>query len=62
MSYKVHRLEINVDKDHAQLEQFLNNLHGEVVSIIPMRPHSALSYRPRASEAIQPALTTATLT
>ena len=35
MSYKVHRMEINMDKDQAKLEQFLNNLHGEVVSIIP---------------------------
>ena len=35
MSYKVHRMEINMNKDQAKLEQFLNNLHGEVVSIIP---------------------------
>jgi len=35
MKYKVHRMEINLEKDQAKLEQFLNNLHGEVVSIIP---------------------------
>ena len=35
MKYKVHRLEINVEKDQSKLEQFLNNLKGEVVSIIP---------------------------
>ena len=35
MKYKVHRMEINMEKDQAKLEQFLNELHGEVVSIIP---------------------------
>jgi len=35
MKYKVHRMEIDLEKDQAKLEQFLNNLHGEVVSIIP---------------------------
>ena len=35
MKYKVHRMEINLEKDQTKLEQFLNNLHGEVVSIIP---------------------------
>ena len=35
MKYKVHRIEINLEKDHDKLEQFLNNLRGEVVSIIP---------------------------
>jgi len=35
MKYKVHRMEINLEKDQAKLEQFLNELHGEVVSIIP---------------------------
>ena len=33
--YKVHRFEIKMDKDQEKLEQFLNNLEGEVVSIIP---------------------------
>jgi len=35
MKYKVHRLEINLENDHNMLEQFLNSLDGEVVSIIP---------------------------
>ena len=35
MKYKVHRLEIKMDNDQNKLEQFLNNLKGEVVSIIP---------------------------
>jgi len=35
MEYKVHRLEIRMDKDQDKLELFLNNLKGEVVSIIP---------------------------
>ncbi|NQT72987.1 MAG: hypothetical protein HQ553_09490 [Chloroflexi bacterium] len=35
MTYKVHRLEINMEKDQSKLEQFLNGLDGEVVSIIP---------------------------
>ena len=35
MKYKVHRLEINMENDQFKLEQFLNNLNGEVVSIIP---------------------------
>jgi GTPase Era involved in 16S rRNA processing len=35
MKYKVHRMEINMEKDQGKLEQFLNELHGEVVSIIP---------------------------
>ena len=35
MKYKVHKLNIDMNKDQSQLEQYLNNLHGEVVSIIP---------------------------
>lgn len=35
MKYKVHRLEIDMEKEHIKLEHFLNNLKGEVVSIIP---------------------------
>ncbi|MCK5085057.1 MAG: hypothetical protein KAQ64_05395 [Candidatus Pacebacteria bacterium] len=33
--YKIHRLDIKMDEDREKLEQFLNNLAGEVVSIIP---------------------------
>ena len=35
MKYRVHRLEIEMESDQNKLEQFLNNLEGEVVSIIP---------------------------
>lgn len=33
--YKVHRFDIKMSKDQDRLEQFLNNIDGEVVSIIP---------------------------
>ena len=35
MKYKVHRLEIKMENDQDKLEQFLNKLEGDVVSIIP---------------------------
>ena len=35
MKYKVHRLDIDLPHDHSKLEHFLNELEGEVVSIIP---------------------------
>ena len=35
MTYKVHHLEINMKKDQVKLEQFLNSLQGEVISIVP---------------------------
>ena len=35
MKYKVHRMEIDLEKDQERLENFLNNLKGEVISIIP---------------------------
>ena len=35
MKYKVHQLNIKMTEDSGKLEQFLNNLEGEVVSIIP---------------------------
>ena len=33
--YRVHRIDISMTKDEARLERFLNDLEGEVVSIIP---------------------------
>jgi len=42
MKYKVHRMEINLEKDQDKLEQFLNELHGEVVSIIPNMAKTSL--------------------
>ena len=35
MKYRVHRFDLDLTKDQTNLEQFLNNLAGEVVSIIP---------------------------
>jgi hypothetical protein len=35
MKYRVHRFNIDLTKDQSKLEQFLNNLDGEVVTIIP---------------------------
>jgi len=35
MRYRVHRIELKMDKDREKLEEFLNNLKGDLVSIIP---------------------------
>jgi hypothetical protein len=35
MKYKVHRFNIRMTTDEAVFEQFLNNLKGEVVAVIP---------------------------
>ncbi len=35
MKYRVHRFDIDMPADQQKLEQFLNNLEGEVVTIIP---------------------------
>jgi len=35
LRYRVHRFDIDMAKDQRALEQFLNNLEGEVVAIIP---------------------------
>ena len=35
MKYKVHKLKIDMENDPSELERFLNNLKGEVVSLIP---------------------------
>ena len=35
MKYKVHFFKISGENDVYELEQFLNNLDGEVISIIP---------------------------
>ncbi|MGB5462829.1 MAG: hypothetical protein WBM92_05645 [Aureibaculum sp.] len=39
MKYKVHRIEVKNENMQEKLEQYLNKLGGEVVSIIPnVRP------------------------
>lgn len=35
MRYRVHRFDLSMTKDQSKLEQFLNNLKGEIVAIIP---------------------------
>jgi len=35
MKYKVHRFDLKMTADQHELEQFLNNLKGEVIAIIP---------------------------
>ena len=35
MRYRVRRFDIDMTKDQMRLEQFLNNLEGEIVVIIP---------------------------
>jgi len=33
--YKVHRYDLRMTEDQSGLEEFLNNLKGEIVAIIP---------------------------
>lgn len=42
MKYKTHRLEFNMNTDQHRLDQFLNTLKGEVVSIIPNNKNMSL--------------------
>ena len=35
MKYEIHRFDIDMKNDQDKLKQFLNNLKGEVVAIIP---------------------------
>ena len=35
MKYKIHKLDIKLAREPDRLENFLNNLKGEVISIIP---------------------------
>lgn len=35
MKYRVHRFDLNMKKDQGRLEDFLNRLDGDLVSIIP---------------------------
>ena len=41
--YRVHRLEVKGEDVYNKLEQFLNDLEGEVVSIIPNIKKGSLS-------------------
>ena len=35
MKYRVHKFEIEMENDQLRLEEFINSLRGEVISIIP---------------------------
>ncbi len=35
MKYKVHRIKVKSDDMQEKLEQFLNTLNGDVISVIP---------------------------
>jgi hypothetical protein len=35
MKYRVHRIKVNSDNMQEKLEQFLNKLDGEVISVLP---------------------------
>ncbi len=43
MSYRVHRFNIVMESDQNKLEAFLNNLKGEIVSIIPNNRNISLA-------------------
>ena len=39
MKYRVHRIEVNSDNMQEKLEQFINKLDGDIISVIPnVRP------------------------
>ena len=39
MKYKVHQFKLKMEKDQDKLEEFLNSLRGEIVSVVPnVRP------------------------
>lgn len=35
MRYKVHKIRLNMSEDKKKLEDYLNNLKGDVISILP---------------------------
>ena len=43
MAYRVHKFDIDMEEDKHQLEEFLNELEGEVVAIIPNVRSTSLS-------------------
>jgi hypothetical protein len=48
MKYRVHRFDLIMTRDQSKLEQFLNGLEGEVITIIPnVRP----TFRPMGATA-----------
>ena len=43
MKYKVHRLDIDSDSMQSKLELYLNELNGEVITVIPNYAKTSLS-------------------
>ena len=43
MKYKVHKLNIHMEYDQLKLEEFLNNLKGEIVAVIPNNSNMSLA-------------------
>jgi hypothetical protein len=43
MKYKVHRLDVDSNSMQEKLERYLNNLSGEVISVIPNLAKTSLS-------------------
>lgn len=35
MKYKVHKIEVNKDNMQERLEQFINRINGEIISVFP---------------------------
>ena len=50
--YRVHRLEVKGEDIYTKLEDFLNSLGGEVISIIPNIKKSSLSQRYGVTEKV----------
>jgi len=44
MKYRVHRIEVKSENMQEKLEQFINKLDGEVISVIPNVTHVFLMY------------------
>jgi hypothetical protein len=49
MKYRLHRLEVNGENMQEKLEQFINKLDGEVISVIPNVTHYFLMYGARVN-------------
>jgi hypothetical protein len=45
MKYKVHRFELSMTNDQEKLQDFLNSLTGEVISVFPNVYTSFLSHQ-----------------
>jgi len=43
MKYQVHKFEIDMERDQMALQEYLNTLRGEVVSVIPHNRNISLA-------------------